>query len=235
MSEKKDSRVFPPEIADKTEEERFKYYISKARRALQTLDTKRKRDELKRELLEDDPGSLTNAVRWLRELQERGPGDGPQKGLADRLNEDLRRAVEDHYRTVEHLEASIGRHLLEAIKSGDNEPIETARTIIREDREWTAPPRILLRRIVRTLQEFYHAHKCVPTKGELFKALDDYPVDSAAVTITPKTYTVKTTFDSPPQKVNPGQFSNALQDLGLRDLPQGQSGNPNLRNRLDEK
>ena len=232
MSEEKDSRIFPPEIAEKSEPERFHYYYEKATNALHNLDTQRRRNEIERDLRED-LGSLGHSVKWWREHQEQGPPKRARENDIQEVKDDLAIAFKSYNETLSHLEASIGRAFLQAIETGDNEPIESARKAIQAKREWKGDKRILHRRIVRTLAGFFFTRNRVPTKGELFEALDDYPIGEASVVVTRKTLRVATRHDTAPRKVSKGNFSDALANLALSDLPENRPGNPNLSNRSD--
>ena len=234
MKAEKDTRVFPPEISDKAEPERFHYYYEKATKALRILDTKRKRYEIEQGLKED-PGSLAHSVKWWREHREQGPPKGAREDDIQEVKDDLEIAFKSYHETLLHLEASIGRAFLKAIETGDNEPIESARKAIKAKRKFKGDKRILLRRIIKALAGFYCARNRVPTKRELYETLDEIPLGVSDVIVTRNTLKVAVRDDTPPRKVNEGQYSDALQNLMLRDLPEGQSGNPNFSNRLDEK
>ena len=225
-----DKRTFPSEIADKTEAEKFQYYYEKVTKAIRRFDTKNARKKLNSSLMED-PGSMANDVKWWIEHTENGPPKRAEEGYSKEIRDDLDIAFKSHFETLANLEASIGRKFLGSIKEGDDEPIQAARKAFRSKRKIEAPKRILWRRIVKALHGFYRDHQYVPTKGELYAEIGRYPVSEASVVVSRNTSKVTVSeLDSPPRKVDKGQFSSALSTLGLADLPENERGNPDLSN-----
>lgn len=227
---KDDDRVFPPELDKMAEPDRFSYYLSKAEKALRLWDVENPREALKRIMIQD-VDSISHLVRWWKELEELGPPQDPLDGDIPEVVKALRNAKNRYFANVRDLESRIGKLILDALKTGDDGPIQDARKVIRNPLQSSPSKRILERRILRAFQGFYSDHSRVPTKGELLKELEKYPIDKVSIVANRRGVKTSIQFDGEPKRVSPKQFREAVGNLQLGDLPKGKPGNPNFSNR----
>lgn len=225
-----DARIFPPELKEMAEPDRFSYYLRKARKALKLWDVENPREALKSAMV-CEVDSLSHLVRRWKEFQELGPPQGPLDGDSPDVIKALKTSRNQFSANLRDLESRIGKRFLDALATGDEGPIQEARKVIRNPIQTRPSKRILERRILRALQGFYSEHSRVPTKGELFKELENYPIDEASVVADRGGVTISMRFEGEPKTVSKKQFREAVANLQLGDLPKGKPGNPNFSNR----
>lgn len=228
-----DNRQFPEHLADLTEEERFEYFLGRATKELHSLDAAQvQRNRIRAMAGPDDPAieepeeRAARLVRILEQVRRDGPPKAAKGETEEERERNLEALVAGYQKSIASLEAEIGRRNLIAWESRDGATPNAMRKAKLESLSTKRPARTLYRRVVIALTGEFRSTGRIPTKGELFDALERYPVSDVEVFVELGQTRVTYRTDGEPEPVDRRDFRAACNQLGLGELLSGEPGNP---------